>query len=254
VSDEVSRFPIGGFQRWQNALGKRAVPCIVNNRWLQLPERSDRFEDGDYPDGDYMFVEWIEIPEACNWKVSVENYSECYHCSITHKTFSTGVIKPQTYDIQPQGHCLRHTTESQNLDRMSYPVDLTSDPRAGNYSSWFLWPMFSFQVYPGNLLNTYHWRIKSVNEVIVWRGWYTVDGAESDVIRKLAIQDRVTTVAEDIRIVEAVQRGLNNRGYRPGPLVIRRAGSTPSTPSGSSSSGCAKPPTLSAGRDQFPRE
>ena len=165
-------------------------------------------------------LEWIEIPEACNWKVSVENYSECYHCSITHKTFSTGVIKPQTYDIQPQGHCLRHTTESQDLDRMSYPVDLTSNPRAGNYSSWFLWPMFSFQVYPGNLLNTYHWRIKSVNEVIVWRGWYTVDGAESDVIRKLAIQDRVTTVAEDIRIVEAVQRGLNNRGYRPGPLVI----------------------------------
>ena len=25
-------------------------------------------------------VEWVEIPEACNWKVSVENYSECYHC------------------------------------------------------------------------------------------------------------------------------------------------------------------------------
>ncbi|RUW32562.1 aromatic ring-hydroxylating dioxygenase subunit alpha, partial [Mesorhizobium sp. M2A.F.Ca.ET.015.02.1.1] len=25
---------------------------------------------------------------------------------------------------------------------------------------------------------------------------------------------------EDIHIVEAVQRGLHNRGYRPGPLVI----------------------------------
>jgi hypothetical protein len=56
VNDKVRRFPIGGFQRWQNALGKRAVPCIVSNRWLQFPERSDRFEDGDYPDGDYVFV------------------------------------------------------------------------------------------------------------------------------------------------------------------------------------------------------
>jgi hypothetical protein len=56
VSDEVRRFPIGGFQRWHNALGKRAVPSIVSNRWLQFPEKSDRFEDGDYPDGDYMFV------------------------------------------------------------------------------------------------------------------------------------------------------------------------------------------------------
>jgi len=38
-------------------MGKRAVPCIVSNRWFQFPEKSDRFEDGDYPDGDYMFVD-----------------------------------------------------------------------------------------------------------------------------------------------------------------------------------------------------
>lgn len=165
-------------------------------------------------------LEWVEIPEKCNWKVSVENYSECYHCQINHKTFSTGVIKPDTYDIQPQGYCLRHTTECQNLERMSYPIDLASNPRAGEYSSWFLWPTFSFQVYPGNVLNTYHWRVKGVDEVVVWRGWYTVDGVDSEVIRKLAVQDRATTVEEDIHIVESVQRGLKSRGYRPGPLVI----------------------------------
>jgi phenylpropionate dioxygenase-like ring-hydroxylating dioxygenase large terminal subunit len=56
-------------------------------------------------------LEWVEIPENCNWKVSVENYSECYHCTLNHPTFATGVIKPETYDIQPQGYCLRHTTE-----------------------------------------------------------------------------------------------------------------------------------------------
>lgn len=164
--------------------------------------------------------EWVEIPEACNWKVSVENYSECYHCSINHPTFSTGVVKPETYDIQPQGYCLRHTTECQNLDRMSYPIDLDSNPHAGEYSSWFLWPMFSFQVYPGNVLNTYHWRPHSPDTCTVWRGWYTVGGVNSDVIRRLAIQDRATTVDEDIRIVESVQRGLKSKGYRPGPLVL----------------------------------
>lgn len=165
-------------------------------------------------------LEWVEIPEACNWKVSVENYSECYHCTLNHKTFATGVIKPETYDIQPQGYCLRHTTECQNLERMTYPVDLKANSRAGEYSSWFLWPTFSFQVYPGNVLNTYNWQIKNANEVVVWRGWYTVDGAESDVVRKLAAQDRATTVEEDIHIVESVQRGLHSRGYKPGPLVI----------------------------------
>jgi len=100
-------------------------------------------------------IEFIEIPEKTNWKVSVENYSECYHCSRNHPTFSTGVIKPETYDIQPQGYCLRHTTECQDdLSDMTYPIDLESNPRAGQYSSWFLWPLFSFQVYPGNVRET----------------------------------------------------------------------------------------------------
>ena len=165
-------------------------------------------------------LEWVEIPENCNWKVSIENYSECYHCPRNHPTFATGVVKPETYDIQPQGYCLRHTTECQNLDQMTYPVDLSSNARAGEYSSWFLWPMFSFQVYPGNVLNTYHWRPFDVDHVTVWRGWYSGPGINKGVARRLAVQDRETTVEEDIHLVESVQRGLTSRGYRPGPLVL----------------------------------
>ncbi|MCV6584042.1 MAG: aromatic ring-hydroxylating dioxygenase subunit alpha [Marinibacterium sp.] len=164
-------------------------------------------------------LEWVEIPEGCNWKVSVENYSECYHCSLNHPTFATGVVKPETYDIQPQGYCLRHTTECQNLDAMTYEIDATK-PHAKEYSSWFLWPMFSFQVYPGNVLNTYHWRATGPDTVTVWRGWYSEDGWDDDVIRRLAVQDRATTVEEDIHLVESVQRGLRSRGYVPGPLVV----------------------------------
>ena len=164
-------------------------------------------------------LEWVEIPETCNWKVSVENYSECYHCALNHPTFSNGVIKPETYDIQPQGMCLRHTTECQPLDQMTYDIG-SGFAHAEEYSSWFLWPMFSFQVYPGNVLNTYHWRAVDATHVVVWRGWYSADGQESAEVRKLARQDRETTVEEDIHLVESVQRGLQSRGYIPGPLVI----------------------------------
>ncbi len=163
---------------------------------------------------------WVDVEEHCNWKVSVENYSECYHCARNHAAFTGGVIQPKTYDIQPQGYCLRHTTQCQNLDKMSYAVDLQANEHAGDYSSWFLWPMFSFQVYPGNLLNTYHWRALDVEHVQVWRGWYAIDGEDTEVVRALAVQDRSTTVEEDIRLVESVQRGLQSRGYRPGPLVV----------------------------------
>ncbi len=169
-------------------------------------------------------LDQVEIKEKCNWKVSVENYSECYHCKLNHKTFATGVVKPETYDIQPQGYCLRHTTECQNLDRMSYTIDPDSNAHAGHYSSWFLWPLFSFQVYPGNVLNTYHWRAIDAENVALSRGWYSVEGSESAVVRQLSAQDRETTVEEDIGLVESVQRGLASRGYRPGPLVVDPAG------------------------------
>jgi carnitine monooxygenase subunit len=169
-------------------------------------------------------LEWVEVPETCNWKVSVENYAECYHCAVNHPTFAAGVAKTQTYDIQPQGYCLRHTTESQAPGKMSYPIDLETNEHAGDVSTWYLWPCFSFQVYPGNTLNTYHWRPVDVDHVIVWRGWFTIDGAESEVIRRLAVQDRQTTVEEDVRLVDSVQRGMNSRGYSPGPLVVDSSG------------------------------
>ncbi len=168
-------------------------------------------------------LEWVEIPEACNWKVSVENYSECYHCGLCHPTFATGVIKPETYDIQPQGYCLRHTTECQNLEDMTYDIN-SGLPHQNEYSSWFLWPMVSFQVYPGNVLNTYHWRPIDENRCVVWRGWYSKGGEENATIRALAKQDRETTVEEDIHLVESVQKGLKSRGYVPGPLVVDPAG------------------------------
>ncbi|MEL0152032.1 MAG: aromatic ring-hydroxylating dioxygenase subunit alpha [Halieaceae bacterium] len=167
-------------------------------------------------------VEYVEVFEKTNWKVSVENYSECYHCSRNHPTFANGVIKPSTYDIQPQGYCLRHTTECQDdLSDMTYEIDLESNDMAGKYSSWFLWPMFSFQVYPGNVLNTYHWRVgDAVDEVVMYRGWYAFDEKSEAIAHQLAVQDRDTTVAEDIRLVESIQRGMNSRGYKPGPLVL----------------------------------
>ena len=168
-------------------------------------------------------LEWVRIPENCNWKVSVENYSECYHCLRNHPTFAGGVVKPETYDIRPQGKCLRHTTECQNLEDMTYDIRSGYEHFDG-YSSWYLWPMFSFQVYPGNVLNTYHWRAIDAGHVVVWRGWYSVGGFEDPKVRQLAIQDRETTVEEDIRLVESVQRGLGSRGYMPGPLVIDPCG------------------------------
>ena len=225
---------VEGFEKNKICLTEVKVENFLGFLFVNLDDNAASMDDNfpnarqemaefipDWPN--FTPLQWVEIEETCNWKISVENYSECYHCSLNHITFSKGVIKPETYDIQPQGHCLRHTTQCQSLDKMTYPIDL-SVPHAGDYSSWFLWPCFSFQIYPGNLLNTYHWCAHAVDKVTVWRGWYSIPGLDDAVIAKLAQQDRDTTVAEDIRLVENVQRGLASAGYRPGPLVIDSKG------------------------------
>jgi phenylpropionate dioxygenase-like ring-hydroxylating dioxygenase large terminal subunit len=162
----------------------------------------------------------VAVEEDCNWKVSVENYSECYHCRVAHPSFTKGVVDPNSYTVRPQGHCLRHTTRSAAPEKMAYPVDIESNAHATDYSSWFLWPGISFQVYPGNILNTYFWRPQSAERVTACRGWFCPDGVEDPTILKLAEQDRNTTVAEDIELVNSVQRGLKSKGYTPGPLIL----------------------------------
>jgi phenylpropionate dioxygenase-like ring-hydroxylating dioxygenase large terminal subunit len=162
----------------------------------------------------------VAVEEDCNWKVSVENYSECYHCRVAHPSFTKGVVDPNTYNVLPQGRCLRHTTRGAAAEKMAYTVDAESNPHAMDYSSWFLWPGISFQVYPGNILNTYFWRPRSAEKVTACRGWYCHDGVEDANILKLAEQDRNTTVAEDIELVNSVQRGLKSKGYTPGPLIL----------------------------------
>lgn len=164
-------------------------------------------------------LKWVEISENCNWKVSAKGYSECYHCTLNHPTFATGVIRPKTYDIPPQDYCLRHTTECENLSQITFDID-SGFAKYDKYSSRFLWPEFSFQAYHGNLLKTYHWRAVDADHVVVWRGRYSVGGYEDETVRRISQQDRATTDEEDIHIVESVQRGLKSHGYLPGPLVV----------------------------------
>lgn len=163
-----------------------------------------------------VFAHEHEAPEHCNWLVAVENYNECYHCGHVHKAFSDGVIDPQSYDIQPfgAGRVLNHRAGAAGGEGAWY------DTSGSDYGSFYLFPCFSLQIYPGGVVNTYYWRPEGVVETIVHRGWFSADGVVDDVLQQVIDLDRDTTFAEDLELVKRVQRGLGSRGYRPGPLVM----------------------------------
>ena len=163
-----------------------------------------------------VFAQEHDALEACNWMVAVENYNECYHCKVVHKTFASGVIDPQSYNVRGFGatKCLHHTAKAQSGAAAWY------DTSGSGYGAFFLWPGFSLQVYPSVLVNTYHWQPLSPEATRVFRGWYSRDGRVDEALRKVIDLDRDTTFAEDLALVKSVQRGLGSLGYRPGPLVV----------------------------------
>ncbi len=163
-------------------------------------------------------IERRDFVADANWKVTVENYNECYHCRTAHPSFAKGVVLPDSYKITPQGKALRHHAES--AAQQYYTIDLDASPHAAEYGSFYLWPLFSFQVYPGPILNTFCWRPQAVDRTHFFREWFSLDGVDSTVVRTVAEEDANTTVAEDLALVASVQRGLASRGYRPGPLII----------------------------------
>ena len=168
-----------------------------------------------------QFVHEHTADEGCNWLIAVENYNECYHCKMVHREFAKGVIDPESYRIAPfgDGKVLRHTSKGPKNDKA------WMDSGGSDYGSFFLWPSASIQIYPGGIVNTYHWRPLAVDDTRVHRGWFSNDSEVDPGLKKVIDLDRDTTFAEDLVLVKNVQRGINSIGYTPGPLIIDPDGS-----------------------------
>ncbi|MGI9318774.1 MAG: aromatic ring-hydroxylating oxygenase subunit alpha [bacterium] len=160
------------------------------------------------------------VDEGCNWLIAVENYNECYHCKVAHPDFAKGVIDPASYGVLPfgEGQVLNHSSMPSQSDEAWYDVS------GSDYASYFLWPSTSIQIYPVGMVNSYYWRPLHVADVRVHRGWFSADGNVDEVLQKVIDLDRETTFAEDLVLVKNVQRGIQSKGYRPGPLVVDPSG------------------------------
>ena len=98
------------------------------------------------------------------------------------------------------------------MDAMTYDINSGFDKNdqysAGSYGR------VGFQVYPELLILSL--ACSGRRSVVVWRGWYSVGGAENDIVRQWR-SDRETTVAR-ISVLSACSAVYKSRGYVPKPF------------------------------------
>jgi len=147
-----------------------------------------------------------------NWKAIVDNYLECYHCAPAHPGFVSSV-NMDTYYHELHGSWTVQVGEAKPSSS-GYAVEAgSSNP---TYAGFYLWPTVMINITPGNV------GMMTVNTMVPIDADTTLQyydfhlPAQEPTVKQMEVIAYYRDVfrAEDISLVESVQRGLKSRGYR----------------------------------------
>ena len=134
-----------------------------------------------------------------NWKASVENFSECYHCGPVHRYLADNVIDPASYQVSADALVQRHVVAGREGDMTQ--------------RLWHIWPNTAMGLYPipdvGLVWCVRHMYPRSTSETTYHYRWYATVDQDADAVRAYAEHHASTTGAEDAAIVEGAQRGMS---------------------------------------------
>lgn len=133
---------------------------------------------------------------ACNWKVSCENYLECYHCRVAHPGFCDVVdVAPDAYELAVAGNVASQVAPGRG-----------HDAPAGEF--WYVFPNLVTYVVPGaDVLAIGPVVPRSVDRTFRSLDYLAAPSFDQSRLDELvAWDDRIGD--EDRALVEAVQAGM----------------------------------------------
>ena len=151
-----------------------------------------------------------------NWKNVIDNYSECYHCPVAHRSFIDGYSQVTTYSISvhPAHH---HHSSAAKRDDASHPANEPSPKALGG---WYLWPSLALEVYPADMVSVFVVLPRGPEHTTLVIEWHCMRPQPTPAQREVIEFLHETVRSEDIAIVESVQRGLRSRSFNRGPLMV----------------------------------
>jgi choline monooxygenase len=167
------------------------------------------------------FRERIEWENPVNWKISLENYLECYHCPVAHPSFS------KMYDVDPDAYVLRSGTlyssqlgpvRESALRGDGVPYVPRGDVKQAQYH--FVWPdtTIDIEAGPANLAVSV-WRFEGPHKTVGCTDYFFGEDVTEEEARAMREFGAVVG-AEDAVLVRSVQAGLDSGMIPHGRLLL----------------------------------
>jgi len=163
------------------------------------------------------FAHRLTYEIKANWKNVVDNFLECYHCSVAHPAF-VDLVDIKNYHTKTYDLYSSHISPPGRSDNAAYAIP---DGPAGNFAAWWLWPNVTFNVFPGSAnITVLHIQPTGPETTLEHFDFFFADETPSDGERQAIDYVDKVLQPEDIALVESVQRGLHSRGYNQGRLMV----------------------------------
>ena len=165
------------------------------------------------------FAQRDDYDVACNWKVLVDNFLECYHCHPAHKDF-VSLVDMDSYRVTTHEIYSSHVSNAvRSTDNNAYRFE-KGEVDFG-YAGWFLWPNLTIWIYPGEPnISTLQIIPAGYGRTIEHQDWYLPNPEPSRQQRDAMDYQRDVLQPEDVGLCESVFRGLQSRGYNQGRFVV----------------------------------
>ncbi|CAN5259938.1 aromatic ring-hydroxylating dioxygenase subunit alpha [soil metagenome] len=217
----LTRIAVGGWLGWLFVdLSGRAAP---------LPDTFDGLSAilARYEPERLVEVARHSYEVAANWKLVVENYHECYHCSTIHPELCSVTPPDSGRDLEPAGlWCGGVMTLKDHAATMSITGEsggcnfrLLNPDQARQVAYIGLWPNLLISAHPDYIM-THRLVPLAPDRTFVECVWmFAPESLEMDGFDPAyAVDFWDITNHEDWNACESVQRGAANRGFAPGPL------------------------------------
>ncbi|MGI9406065.1 MAG: aromatic ring-hydroxylating oxygenase subunit alpha [Hyphomicrobiaceae bacterium] len=168
---------------------------------------------------DLEFAQRDTYDVACNWKVLVDNFLECYHCHTAHKDFVDLVDMDSYRTITHKRYSSQCAAAPRTTNSKAYSFE-PGDVDFG-YAGFFVWPNFTIWIYPGEAnLSVLQMNPAAPERTIEYQDWFTPGGTLSKQLKEAVDYQKDVLQPEDIGLCESVQRGLYSKGYNQGRFIV----------------------------------